>query len=62
MPHKLDQEQFGSVTILDVGRMDHHRAQEPQRVYRNMPLAALNLLAGVIAADPPFSVVLTLWL
>ena len=42
--------------------MHHHRHQQAQRVDHDVPLAAADLLARVVAADPLFSVVLTLWL
>src|SRR5215207_7217714 len=47
---------------LDVGRMHDHTEQQPLRVDRNMALAPLDLLGGIVAARPPFSVVFTLWL
>jgi hypothetical protein len=45
---------------LDVGRMHDHTEQQPLRVDRNLALAPLDLLGGIIAARPPFSVVFTL--
>ena len=56
------QQQLGPVAILDVGRMHHHPEQQPYGIYEDMPLAAVDLLAGVVAVRPPFSVVLTDWL
>ena len=48
--------------ILDVGRMHDHTEQQSLRVDPNVALAPLDLLGGIIAARPPFSVVFTLWL
>jgi len=50
-----------SVPVLDIRRMYHHRQEQPERVHENMALAAFYLLAGIVAAMPPFSV-LTVWL
>jgi hypothetical protein len=47
--------------ILNVGRMHDHTEQQPLRVDRNLALAPLDLLGGIVAARPPFSVVFTLW-
>lgn len=56
------QDQAGAIPVLDVRRMDDDSQDQPERVDDNVPLAAVDLLARVIAARPPFSVVLTLWL
>ena len=50
---------FGSITILDPGRMDHHDQKQTKDVDDYMTLATQDALARVIAADPPFSVVFT---
>jgi hypothetical protein len=42
--------------------MDHHRQHQPDRVYDEMAFPPLDLLACIVAAWPPFSVVFTLWL
>ena len=59
-------QQHAAVTILDVSRMDDRVQQKPLRIYKDMPLLSLDLLAGVIARridlDPPFSALFTLWL
>jgi hypothetical protein len=47
---------------LDVGSVDHHRQQQSQGIHHNMALTARHLLASVVAARPPFSVVFTDWL
>lgn len=59
------QYQSGTIPVLDVGRMHYyhpHQPDQPERVYEQVPLATLDLLARVIAAIPPFSVVFTDWL
>jgi hypothetical protein len=48
----------GRHTVLDACRMHDHRQQVALRIYRDVPLAALDLLARVVAAPPPFSAVL----
>jgi hypothetical protein len=40
--------------------MNDHRQNQPQSVNNYMAFAAKDLLARVVAAQPPFSVVLTL--
>ena len=45
---QLFQQQPGPVPVLNVGGMDHHHQQVAQGVCRYAPLAALDLLAGVI--------------
>ena len=60
------QQQDAAVAILDVGRMNDRVQQQTQRVYQNVALLALDLLARIIAmridAGPPFSALFTLWL
>ena len=57
------QHQLGSVTVLHIGGMDHHRHDQSQRVHQNVALSPGHLHACIVApAQPPFSVVLTLWL
>ena len=59
-------QQDAAVTILDIGGMNDGMEQQTQRVYENMALLALDLLARIIAmridAGPPFSALFTLWL
>ena len=50
---------FGSITILDPGRMNHHNEKQAQNVYDDVALATQGALAPVITADPLFSVVFT---
>jgi hypothetical protein len=46
--------------------MNNGMEQKTERIYRDMALLALDLLATIIARrvnrDPPFSALLTLWL
>ncbi len=50
---------FGSIAVLDAGRMDHHDEEQPQDINDDVALATADALAAVIAPDPPFSVVCT---
>ena len=61
-PHQLRKHQLGSITVLDVGSVDHHSQRQSQGIHHNMALTARHLLACVVAARPPFSVVFTDWL
>lgn len=54
--------ELGSIPILNVGCMDYYSNNQSQCVYQQMPLAAVDFLAGIISVKPPFSVVLTDWL
>ena len=51
-------DQLRSISILDIGRMHHHRQQQPHGIYNDVSLSTVDLLASVIATRPPFSVVL----
>ena len=55
-----------TVAILDIGGMNDSVEQQTQRIYENMALLALDLLARIVAmridAGPPFSALFTLWL
>jgi len=42
--------------------MNRHRQEKSERIDSDMALAPVDLLAGIVTADPPFSVVFTLWL
>ena len=55
-------QEFGSISILDIGRMNHNREHEPHRIDKKMSLAPLYFLASIVSARPPFSVVFTDWL
>jgi hypothetical protein len=58
------EQQQAAVAILNVGGMDDGVQQQTQRVDENMPLLALDQLAGIeamrIDAGPPFSALFTL--
>jgi hypothetical protein len=58
--------QDAAVAILNIGGMNDGMEQQTKRVYENLPLLSLDLLARIIAmridARPPFSALLTLWL
>ena len=51
----------GAVGILDIGGVNDDARQQAKGIDRNMALASFDLLGGIVAARPPFSVVLTLW-
>ena len=51
-PDPLDQ--LRPIPILDIGRMHHHRQQQPHGIYNDMSLSTVDLLASVIATRPPF--------
>ena len=59
-------QQNTAVAVLDVCGMNLGVEQQTQRVYENMALLALDLLARIVAmridASPPFSALFTLWL
>src|SRR5262245_57693277 len=59
------EDQPSAITILQVGRVDDDVQQEAERVDENVPLAARDLLARVIARRierrPPFCAPLALW-
>ena len=59
---QFTQHQFGSVSVLNIGRVDDDRHKQTKRINYDMALAASDLLARVISPRPPFSVVLTDWL
>jgi len=59
-------QQDAAVAVLDVRSMNLGMQQQTQRVYQDMALLALDLLARIVAmridAGPPFSALFTLWL
>jgi len=59
---KLLQHHPGPIPVLDVSGMDHHGHDQAHCVHHKMALAPADFLARIVAAGPPFSVVLTLWL
>ena len=66
MTEQRGEQQDAAIAILDVGGMDDGVQQQTQRIDENMPLLALDHLAGIepvrIDASPPFSALFTLWL
>jgi hypothetical protein len=56
------QQDFCSVTILNIGCMNDYGNNQSKCIYEEMTFAAVYLLAGIISVEPPFSVVLTDWL
>ena len=58
------QQYDAAIAILDAGGMNDGVQQQTQRIDENMPLLALDQLAGIeavrIDADPPFSALFTL--
>src|SRR5439155_15436864 len=56
------QDRFGSITVLDPRRMHHHDEEQPEDIDDDVALAPADALAPIIAPDPPFSVVFTVWL
>ena len=59
---KFLEHELRPVAVLHVRRVYHDGQNQPQRIDNDVPLAAVDLLARVVAARSPFSVVLTLWL
>ena len=51
-----------TISVLDIGRMHHHRQQQAHGIYDDVSLSTVDLLTSIIATRPPFSVVFTLWL
>jgi len=60
------QQRDAAIAVLNAGGMNDGVEQQAQRIYQNMALLALDLLARIIAmridAGPPFSALFTLWL
>ena len=59
---QLADQQLRSISVLNVGRMNHHVQQQSCGVHYDVVLSTFDLFARVVAARPPFSVVLTDWL
>src|SRR5216683_4216996 len=56
------QQRHGAGPILNIGRVGQNGEQEAERIDHDVALSTSHLLAGIPAARPPLSVVLTLWL
>jgi hypothetical protein len=58
MPEDL-QELFRTIAVLHPGGRHDHREDQPAGIDEEVTLAAFDLVARVVAPEPPFSVVLT---
>ena len=54
--------QLCSVSVLDISGMDHNSQQHSHCIHDYVSLSSEYLLTSIVAARPPFSVVLTDWL
>src|SRR5260221_1780882 len=54
--------QAGTGWVLQASTMHHHHQQQAQCIHHNMAFAPFDALTRIKALQPPFSVVLTLWL
>jgi hypothetical protein len=52
-------QQHGSIAILHTSGRDHYGQEQPSRLDEDVTFAAIDVFRGIIAVDPPFSVVLT---
>src|SRR2546423_12992489 len=59
---KRQEQIFAAVMVLNIGLVHELVHDQPIRVDQEMPLAAFDLFAPVVAAPPPFWLVLTDWL
>jgi len=56
---QAQQQIFRTRWVLNIRRMHAHFEQQAERISQNMPFSARYLLGCIVAARPPFSVVLT---
>jgi hypothetical protein len=56
---QADEHQLGADSILYTSRMNRHSKEQSQGIYGDMSLTALDFLARIESALPPFKVVLT---
>ncbi len=56
------QQLLGSLSILRVGWLNLDFQHQTERIHEYMSLPTLYFLTRIVAARPPFSVVLALWL
>jgi hypothetical protein len=64
-PTRPAEQPADAVAVLDVGGVDLDAQQQSERVDEDVPLAASDLLAGIVALPivrPPFCAALALWL
>ena len=52
------QDTFRPIAVLHIGGRDDDGQEQAEGIDQDMPLASLDVLVRIIAADPPFSVVL----
>jgi hypothetical protein len=50
---------LGPVAVLEGSLMDDEGNDQPERVHPEMAFSSVDFLAGIVPAQPPFSVVLT---
>jgi hypothetical protein len=55
------QDLLRAITVLDTGGGHDHGQEQPEGVHEDVTLPPFDLLARVIAPEPPFSVVFTDW-
>ncbi len=53
------EQEFPAVIILDIGFMHQHLHDQAIGIDEQMPLAAFDLFAAIVAAEPPFWLVFT---
>jgi hypothetical protein len=58
----LPQHELGSVAVLDVGGVHDDTQYQTEHIDHDVSLSALDFLARVVPAVPPFSTVFTDWL
>ena len=58
-PAQRSQQHFAALLVLDVGFMHQHLQDQASGLDQDVTLAPLDLLAAVVAAPPPFWLVLT---
>jgi len=49
---QLFDQQFAAITVLNIGRMNRQRHDEPKGIHDQMALAALDFLARVVPTRP----------
>ncbi len=60
---KFSQHELGTVAVLDIGSVHHHRQHQAQRIYDNMTFASLDLLPAaktLVTKSPPKIVTLAI--
>ena len=60
--HECPEHRLGPIAVLDPRRVHQHDQEQPEDIDHDVALAPTDTLAAVIASDPPFSVVFTVWL